>query len=313
MRKRPLGQTKIEVSELGLGTWGLSGDAYGPVNEREQDAVIDRALALGINLFETADVYGAGKMERKLGARLPETGTIVVTKIGTALSDKPARKRFDVEYLKQALGACQDRLGRKQLDVVLLHNPSPDAVKEAKAAELLQARVDEGALRAWGMSVGGVATATEALRSSPRPQILQMPYNVFLSAEVQAMDSIFHVTKVGLLARSVLAHGLLSGLWSKDVQFDEGDHRRERWTPSQLRRRLSQLQVFNTVNRANTPSMRAAAVNWVLSDWYVSSAVLGPRSVLQLDQLMREVRREPPYFDPAERNRLLQRLRDMNV
>jgi aryl-alcohol dehydrogenase-like predicted oxidoreductase len=313
MRKRPLGQTKIEVSELGLGTWGLSGDAYGPVNEREQDAVIDRALALGINLFETADVYGTGKMERKLGARLPETGTIVVTKIGTALSDKPARKRFDVEYLKQSLGGCQERLGRKQLDVVLLHNPSSEVVKDGKAAEFLEAQVQQGALRAWGMSVGGSAIAADALRVNPCPQILQMPYNVFFSTDVQAMDSIFHVKKVGLLARSVLAHGLLSGLWSKDIQFDESDHRRDRWTPQQLRRRLSQLQVFNTLNRDKTPSMRAAAVNWVLADRYVSSAVLGPRSVLQLDQLLREVRREPPYFDPMEQNRLAQRLKDMNV
>ncbi len=313
MRKRPLGQTKIEVSELGLGTWGLCGDAYGPVNEREQDAVIDRALALGVNLFETADVYGAGKMERKLGARLPEAGTIVVTKIGTALLDKPARKRFDVEYLKQAIGRCQERLGRKQLDVVLLHNPSVEAIQDGKAAEFLHGQVEQGAVRAWGMSVGGSAGATEALRASVRPQVLQMPYNVFFSADVQSMDSVFHVTRVGLLARSVLAHGLLSGLWSKDIQFDEGDHRRERWTPSQLRRRLSQLQVFNTLNRTNTPSMRAAAVNWVLADRYVSSAVLGPRSVLQLDQLLREVRREPPYFDPAEHNRLAQRLKDMNV
>lgn len=313
MRRRILGQTKIEVSELSLGTWGLSGDAYGPVGEREQDAVIDRALALGVNLFETADVYGAGRMERKLGARLPEAGTVVVTKVGTALSEKPARKRFDVEYLKQALGGCQERLGRKRLDVVLLHNPSLDVVTEGKAAEFLQSRVDQGDLGAWGMSVGGSAVATAALRASVRPQVFEMPYNVFFSEDVQAMDSVFHVTKVGLLARSVLAHGLLSGLWSKDTQFDEGDHRRERWTPQQLRRRLSQLQVFNTLNRANTPSMRAAAVNWVLSDRYVSSAVLGPRSVLQLDQLLREVRREPPYFDQNERTRLAQRLKDMNV
>lgn len=313
MRKRHLGQTKIEVSELSLGTWGLSGDAYGAVNEREQDAVIDRALALGINLFETADVYGAGKMERKLGARLPEAGTVVVTKVGTALAEKPARKRFDVEYLKHALGGCQERLGRKQLDVVLLHNPSSDVVAEGKAAEFLQGQVEQGVVKAWGMSVGVAEIAASALRASVRPQVLQLPYNVFFSEGVQAMDSIFHMTRVGLLARSVLAHGLLSGLWSKDVQFDEGDHRRDRWTPQQLRRRLSQLQVFNTLNRANTPSMRAAAVHWVLSDHYVSSAVLGPRSVLQLDQLLREVRREPPYFDPTERNRLAQRLKDMNV
>lgn len=313
MRRRILGNTKIEVSELSLGTWGLSGDAYGPVSEREQDAVIDRALALGVNCFETADVYGDGRMEQKLGARLPEMGTVVVTKIGTAWTDKPVRKRFDVEYLSQALGASLDRLGRKQIDVVLLHNPSIETVRRGVAAEFLESRVEQGVIRAWGMSVGSAEIGVAALGAPVKPHVLEMAYNVFFSSDVQTMDSVLHLTKVGLLARSVLAHGLLSGLWNKDIQFDEGDHRRDRWTPQQLRRRLSQLQAFNILNRSKTPSMRAAAVNWVLANPYVTSAVLGPRSVMQLDQLLREVRPEPPYFDPIERHRFDHRLMDLNV
>lgn len=313
MRQRALGRTQIEVSELSLGTWGLSGDAYGPVTEREQDAVIDRALALGINCFETADVYGFGRMERKLGARLPEAGTVVVTKVGTSWADKPARKRFDVEHLKQAVGGCAERLGRKQLDVVLLHNPSAETVQEGKAAEFLQSQVEQGTVRAWGMSVGSANIAATALGAPVRPQVLEMAYNALFATDVATIDSLLHLTKVGLLARSVLAHGLLSGLWSKDVRFDEGDHRRDRWTPQQLRRRLFQLQAFNVVNRTHTPTLRAAALNWVLSNAYVSSAVLGPRSVVQLDQLLREARSEPPYLDPVERNRLVQRLADLNV
>ena len=70
MRTRPLGRTALQVSELALGTWGLCGDAYVPVPEFEQDKVIDRACALGITFFETADVYGVGRMEQRLGERL---------------------------------------------------------------------------------------------------------------------------------------------------------------------------------------------------------------------------------------------------
>ena len=69
MRRRPLGKTGLSVTELSLGTWGLSGDGYGPVAESEQDKVIDRARALGVNLFETADGYAGGAMERRLGER----------------------------------------------------------------------------------------------------------------------------------------------------------------------------------------------------------------------------------------------------
>ena len=65
MRQRLLGATSLDVTELALGTWGLSGDGYGPVSEAEQDKVIDRALAMGIRLFETADCYAEGRMERR--------------------------------------------------------------------------------------------------------------------------------------------------------------------------------------------------------------------------------------------------------
>lgn len=313
MRKRKLGRCGLEVGELSLGTWGLSGDAYGPVTEREQDAVIDRALALGIDLFETADVYGAGKMERKLGARLPEVGTTVVTKVGTDLESKPTRKRFDVEFLKRAIGSSQERLGRKRIDIVLLHNPSIQVIQDGVAAAFLDEQMTSGAIGAWGMSVGSAAIAFAALNAPHKPYVFEMAYNVFFEFDVQGMGSSLLETQTGLLARSVLAHGLLAGLWSKDIRFDDGDHRRDRWTPQQLRRRLTQLQALNVLSRTNSPSMRAAAINWVLCNERVSSAVLGPKSVIQLDQLVREVRREPPYLDLAERGRLAQRLRDLRV
>lgn len=313
MRTRPLGRTGFEVSELALGTWGLSGDAYGEVSERDQDAVIDRALALGINLFDTADVYGSGRMERKLGARLPEQGTWVVTKIGTALDSTPARKRFDLEYLKRALGASQDRLGRKRIDVLLLHNPSIAVVEAGVAADFLEEQVSSGVLGAWGMSVGNGKVAAAALAADVTPFVLEMAYNVFFAADVQSMSPTLINAKVGLLARSVLAHGLLAGHWPLDIRFDEGDHRRDRWTPPQLRRRLSQLVALSTIDRERSPSMRSAALNWVLCNEQVSAAVLGPRSVLQLDQLVREVRHEPPYLQLSERTRLAQRLSELTV
>lgn len=313
MRRRPLGRTGFEVSELALGTWGLSGDAYGAVAERDQEAVIDRALALGINVFDTADVYGSGSMERKLGARLPEQDTVVVTKIGTALDSNPARKRFDVEHLRRALGESQSRLGRKQVDVVLLHNPSVAAVQSEVAAAFLQSRVDDGTVAAWGISAGSAAVVTAALSANLKPAVVELAYNLFFPQDLQSLGGTLSDAKVGVIARSVLAHGLLAGHWALDTRFDEGDHRRERWTPQQLRRRLGQLVALTALDRERSPSMRAGAVNWVLCNELISTAVLGPRSVLQLDQLVREVRHEPPYLQLSERTRLAQRLAELKV
>jgi aryl-alcohol dehydrogenase-like predicted oxidoreductase len=99
MRRRPLGKTGIEIPELCLGTWGLSGDGYGPVEETDQDQVIERSLALGVTAFETADAYAKGAMESRLG-RLLESNkdaakdAIVITKVGTDRSRRRQPKSF---------------------------------------------------------------------------------------------------------------------------------------------------------------------------------------------------------------------------
>src|SRR3954464_9777426 len=111
MRRRTLGKTGIEIPELCLGTWGLSGDGYGPVEETEQDQVIERAIALGINAFDTADVYAQGAMESRLGRLLEKhPDAIVITKVGTDRSVAPPVKRFDAEHLKLATQASKERL-----------------------------------------------------------------------------------------------------------------------------------------------------------------------------------------------------------
>ena len=163
MRKRRLGKTEIEVSELSLGTWGLSGDGYGPVAEAEVDRVIDRALELGIDTFETADVYGRGAMERRLGARLPPATTHVVTKIGTDRDVDPPRKRFDLDHLRPAFERSRERLARDKIDVVLLHNPSEHAMEATEPFDFLKELKRLGALRAWGVSAGSAAVVRAAV------------------------------------------------------------------------------------------------------------------------------------------------------
>ncbi len=301
MKKRTVGRTGLEVSELGLGTWGLSGDGYGQVEEKQQDRVIDRALAYGINLFETADVYGGGAMEQKLGARLPKEGCFIATKIGTDLESKPTRKRFDVEYLKQAIDACRRRQDRDVLDIVLLHNPSEAVIRDRSAASYLEQLVDDGKLKAWGVSAGTPYVMVAAIETAPVPHIVQLAHNAFFPSDLRGMEHLFRQKSVAVFARSVLAHGLLSGFWPADKTFPPEDHRSERWTSDQLRRRIHQLRAMNALKSIRTPSMRAGAVGFVLQNKQVASAILGPRSVIQLDQLVRETPKEAPYLDERAR------------
>jgi aryl-alcohol dehydrogenase-like predicted oxidoreductase len=309
MRRRPLGKTGLEVSELSLGSWGLSGDAYGAVAADQVDAVIDRALQLGVNLFETADVYGDGAMERKLGERAPEDA-VIVTKIGTDLEGNPQRKRFDRDYLDAALAASKERLSRDP-DVALLHNPSSQALREGSGTAFLAEAKKAGRVKAWGVSVGDAEAGNAALDAGA--EVIALTYNAFASGTLNELTPRLQEDKAGVLAHSVLAYGLLCGHWARDRAFPPGDHRSQRWSPDELRRRISQLDALRSVVGGPVVSLRSAALRFVLSNELVSSAILGPRTTFQLDQLVREAGREAPYLDDERRIKLETRLHDVGV
>ncbi len=293
MRKRALGKTGLEVSELALGTWGLSGDAYGPLPDVEVDRTIDRAVAVGITLFDTADAYGRGDMERKLGRRLPAAKTQVVTKLGTSLDGYP-EKKFDKQTLYMAFERSQERLKRDVVEVVLLHNPSLVTLAQDEPIELLERLKSEGRIRTWGVSANTKEIAERAIDRGA--EVLEMPYNCFFFRDVQDLAPRLRNEGIALLARSVLSYGLLSGHWSVEREFYPPDHRADRWNPDELKRRIEQLEALRKVKGGPAPTVRSVAVRWVLENDRVSSAVLGPKNVTQLDQLVREAGRMPPYL-----------------
>jgi aryl-alcohol dehydrogenase-like predicted oxidoreductase len=304
-----LGRTGIEVSELGLGTWGLSGDAYGPVTEGEMERTIDRAVEIGVTLFDTADVYASGVMERLLGKRLPIGKTTVVTKIGTNL--EAGQKQFDAPYLYLAFDRSQERLARSPVDVVLLHNPSMFTMKKDEPFEVLERLKGKGQIKAWGVSAGSIAVAEKAIERGA--EIVEMPYNCFFFGDVTAVTDKLREKNVGLLARSVLAHGLLSGHWSGEREFYPPDHRADRWNPDDLKKRVEQLAALRSCVGGAVPTMRALAIRFVLENADVGAAILGPRSKAQLDQLVREAGRMPPYLAPRTMTKLMEELRVLNT
>jgi aryl-alcohol dehydrogenase-like predicted oxidoreductase len=303
MKTRAFTGAGTRISELSLGTWGLSGDGYGPVSDAVQDEVIARARAYGITSYETADVYGRGAMEQRLGRILGADAEVsIITKLGTDLDSVPTRKRFDREYLRQACERSSERLKRARIDVLLLHNPSAQTLAGDEACGALAELKAEGKIGAWGVSAGSGAIARAALTRGA--EVLELAYNVFAGTDLEGLD--FSGRQVGVLARSVLAYGLLCGQWADTKTFPNADHRAERWTVEQLRGRLKQLSVVSGVLGGEVSTLRAAALRFVLANPVVSSAVIGPRNRVQLDQLVREAGSGPEYLAPH----LVQRVRD---
>jgi aryl-alcohol dehydrogenase-like predicted oxidoreductase len=298
IRARPLGKTGLVVSELSLGTWGLSGDGYGPVDAEVADRTIARALDMGFTLFDTADAYGAGTMEARLGKMLAGKSAVVVTKVGTDRATDPPRKRFDREYLRASIAASRKRLGRERIDVVLLHNPSPDVLVLGEAAAALLEMKDEGAIGHWGVAVGDAEVGRAAIDKGA--EVIEIAYNLVQSIDLHRLAGDAMVSGVGILARSTLSYGLLAGMWPKDRRFADGDHRADRWTRLELERRIQQLDALRFLVRGDVHTMRAAAVRFVLANHLVSSAILGPRSIEQLEQLVRETGSGPRYLSDED-------------
>jgi aryl-alcohol dehydrogenase-like predicted oxidoreductase len=311
VRSRDLSIPIGPISELTLGTWGLCGDAYGAVSDTEQDQVIVRARALGISAFETADVYAHGEMESRLGRLLgSDTNVTLITKIGTDRTTDPPRKSFQVDYLRRAIESSATRL-KREVDLVLLHNPSADTLRNGLAPEKMRQWSSEGLMRSWGVSAGSAEVAEAALDA--QAPAIQLAFNCFWDSDFKRIVERVREKQTLILARSVLAHGLLCGLWPEDKTFPEHDHRARRWAPDELRRRVHQVQALRLLVRGDVHTPRSAAIRWVLNHPEVSTVVVGPRSAQQLDQLVREMGKGPPYLPDLALVPFEMRLLDLGV
>lgn len=295
MRKRPLGKTGLVVSELAIGTWGLAGESYGPVEEAEADRVLRRAVDMGFSVIDTADAYGGGKMEHLAGKVLKDhPDVVIVTKGGVDRRTDPARKTFDPEYLRGAVERSCKRIGVEALPLFLLHNPTPDALHAGDAVAVVEALKKEGKIRHWGVAAGDEDVARAAIDKGA--EVIELAYNLFLPIDLHRISGDIMVAGSGVLARSVLAYGLLAGTWAKDRTFPEGDHRNDRWTRMELEHRIDQLEAVRFLVKGEVHTLRGAAVRFVLANHLVSAAVLGPRTVEQLEQLVRETGGGPRYL-----------------
>jgi aryl-alcohol dehydrogenase-like predicted oxidoreductase len=311
VRTRALGKTGLRVSELALGTWGLSGDGYGPVDEREQERVLERALEMGVSIIETADAYGDGRMERAVGRALAGRGEIVaVTKGGVDRTTSPPRRRFDAAHLRASVELSLRRLARDRIDVYLLHNPQAETLGTEVVDTLLDLK-RQGRFAHWGISAGNIEVGRAALRRGA--EVIELAYNLLHCSDLHRLAGEIMVAGAGVLARSTLAYGLLGSDWPRDRDFGPGDHRADRWTKPELARRIDQVAAFRFLVSGEVATMRSAAIRYVLSSSIVTSAVLGPRSVTQLEDIVREVGVGPVYLRDAALARIPRALESVGI
>ena len=215
----------MRVSEISLGTWAFGGD-WGSVTEDDAYAALNRAVDLGVNFLDTADVYGDGRSERLIGRLLkdrPNDEILVATKAGRRL-DPHSAKDYDYEHLSAFVERSLDNLGLETLDLLQLHCPPTEAYRQDWTFEALDRLKEAGRVRHYGVSVERVEEARMAL-DYPGVESVQIIFNIFRQKPLQEFFPLAEERDIGILARVPLASGLLSGKMRSDRAFSEDDHR----------------------------------------------------------------------------------------
>lgn len=224
MQYRPLGRTGWNVSAISFGAWAIGG-TWGTVQDEESLAALHRAVDLGVNFIDTADVYGDGRSERLI-ARLKKSRKeeiIVATKAGRRLNPHTA-EGYNRANLTAFVERSLKNLEVEALDLLQLHCPPTQVYYMPEVFGILDDLVQAGKLRYYGVSVEKVEEALKAIEY-PNVQSVQIIFNIFRMRPAELFFPEAKRRKVGILARVPLASGLLTGKLKPDSSFERDDHR----------------------------------------------------------------------------------------
>ncbi len=294
MKTRILGKSGYVVSEIGLGCWQLGND-FGPVEEQQAAAILDTAEDQQICFWDTADVYGAGLSERRIGQWLASLGPndkrpLVATKVGRDAALYP--DGYTKARVRTNLLGSIDRLGVEALDLVQLHCVPTEILMAGDMLDWMEDFQQEGLIKAFGASVEKI---DEALFCVEHPKLtsLQILFNLFRQDATEVLLPKAAEKEVGVIVRLPLASGLLSGKMTKDQQFAAGDHRNynrdgaafhvgETFNGIPFEKGVELVQELNSFVPQDMTLLQMA-LRWILDQPQVSTVIAGASKAYQVE------------------------------
>ena len=306
MRYRRLGKTGLEVSEVGFGGWSIGGKDYGPTYDRESSAAIRRALDLGVTFFDTADMYGDGRSEQLLGEALAGLGgrVVIATKGGYDVA-RGMVKDFSRAHLEAAVHASLGRLKVGIIDLYQLHNPAVELLRRGDVFGIVEDFQRRGLIRGYGVSVSDEESARLVLARGTAAT-LQLVHNLLRPRILQTIAPEVERAGVGIIVRTPIEYGILSGKYRVGAHFHATDHRVARWSPEAFAALLKRVESFRFLARGEIKSLAEAAVRYVLTSPLVSTVIPGIKTPAQIEEFARAS--DPPYLpnDDVRRIAVLQ-------
>ncbi len=293
MEYRELGRTGWKVSAVSFGAWAIGG-TWGEVDDRESLAALHRALDLGVNLFDTADVYGDGRSERLLARlrRERKEPFLVATKAGRRIYP-----HVSGGYTRENLTAFVDRslqnLEADSIDLLQLHCPPTEVYYMPEVFAVLDDLTKVGKLRHYGVSVERVEEALKAIEF-PGVQSVQIIFNIFRQRPADLLFREAERNRVGILARLPLSSGMLAGKLTRSSTFSPDDHRSfnrhgEAFDRGETFSGIdfeTGLQAVDALRPLVPPGMTLAqmALRWILMFPAVTCAIPGAKRRIQVEE-----------------------------
>mgnify|MGYP003429223895 CR=1 FL=1 len=293
MQYRELGRTGWKVSTISFGAWAIGG-TWGDVKDEESLSALHRALDLGVNFFDTADVYGDGRSEQLLARLRKERREPfhIATKAGRRLDPHVA-----AGYNKKNLTAFVERslknLDVEALDLLQLHCPPTEVYYLPEVFGALDDLLKDGKLRYYGVSVEKVEEALKAIEY-PNVQTVQIIFNMFRQRPLDLFFKEAERRKVGILARLPLSSGMLAGKMTARTSFQEDDHRQgnrngewfdrgETFSGLDYETGLQAVEELRSLVPAGV-SMAQMALRWILMAPAVTCAIPGAKRPAQVEE-----------------------------
>lgn len=225
VKHRSFGNTGIQVSEIGLGTWQVGGRWGSSFDWDNADRILSRAIDAGIDFIDTADVYSDGDSERAIGRflRRSKARPFIATKCGRQLSPHTS-EAYTPAKMRSFVEASLERLGVERIDLVQLHCPPAQVFYRPEIFETFDRLREEGKIRFLGVSVEKVEEALKAIEFE-NVRSVQIIYNML---RLRPEERFLHEAQrrgVAVIVRVPLASGLLTGKYTAQTRFEPGDHR----------------------------------------------------------------------------------------